>query len=293
MEMSNLVIDITDGLTEYCNRVGLKSVMSRFGEVDVCWIPPVWDRKREAAYVKFKSPDAAEGALVAMSQLAVQMHGVPLQGRYRVGGDVKGSGRGGGDGGGAVYTEGPRPAVSGYTRRSRSRHRRKSRHRSRSKYRSRSRRDRRRGRSHSRHRSRSQKRRRSESRSDISKEKPINNSLPGMPSLGGRSAAALLRISVNKLLPSGSLGLRLDGTMVHGFEEEGAAAYGWKIGDQVVDINGATVSNKESLVEEFRKAKEKIADRPIVFGVIRSNSGSYKHDAMEGAEAARALLGHD
>lgn len=79
--------------------------------------------------------------------------------------------------------------------------------------------------------------------------------------------------------------------MVHGFEDQSASSYGWKIGDQVVDINGSPVGNKEALVEEFLKAKEKIADHPIVFGVIRNNDlSSQQLQAIEGAAAARALL---
>eukprot|EP00392_Amoebophrya_sp_AT5.2_P009804 g9832.t1 len=85
MSLNPLVLEITEGIAEFSNRVGLKTLMSQYGEVDVCWIPPYMEREKEVAYVKFKTADSAELAMSAMTQGLVQMHGVLLQGRYRMG----------------------------------------------------------------------------------------------------------------------------------------------------------------------------------------------------------------
>jgi len=307
-----MVIDITNGLTEYCNRVGLKSVMSRFGEVDACWIPPVWDRSREAAYVKFKSAEAADAALQAMGQSGVRMHGVALEGRYRVGGLDKGSGRGGGGRGADI-----RPATGGYRdarNRSRSRggrrspargrdRRRDSRSRSRSRadgkrgnYNGymRSRRSRSRRRSREKRRNRSEDRKRSRSRSHSSPRRTTTGTGTGPQPLPiGNSAgrSQLVRITVDQLLPpNDSLGLRLDGTRVHDFESDLAIKFGWRVGDEIVNINGASVGNIESLLEEFSKAKKQLPDTPVVFGIIRNEQTQQQTQQMEGANAARQLL---
>lgn len=110
-----------------------------------------------------------------------------------------------------------------------------------------------------------------------------------MGNTAGRSQ--LIRITVDQLLPpKDSLGLRLDGTMVNDFESDLALKFGWRLGDEIVNINGAPVGNVESLIEEFGKAKAKLPGNPIVFGVIRSEQTVQEAQQMEGANAARMLL---
>lgn len=87
MSDRNLVLDITGGLTEYTNRVGLKTLLSQYGEVDVCWIPPVWDRNKSNAYVKFKDEGACALALQAIQGQQVRLHGIPLEAQYRAPGE--------------------------------------------------------------------------------------------------------------------------------------------------------------------------------------------------------------
>ena len=83
MSTGQLLIEITSGITELTNRVGLKQLFSQFGEVDVCWIPPLWERTTEVSYVKFKSADAAADALASMEAGRLTINGPLLAGRYR------------------------------------------------------------------------------------------------------------------------------------------------------------------------------------------------------------------
>lgn len=74
-------IDIVAGLTPAANRIGLKQVFQKYGDVrvmwwwrfvrsvvcqiTVCWLPPVDKRNEMAAYIRYERSDSAQAALAA------------------------------------------------------------------------------------------------------------------------------------------------------------------------------------------------------------------------------------
>lgn len=278
MSLNPLVLEITSGIAEFSNRVGLKTLMSQYGEVDVCWIPPIWDRDNEVAYVKFKSADSAELAMSAMSQGLVQMHGINLTGRYRMGGPEKSAssvredeerkGNTSRTYGGGRFTSSR--DIMEQMREDRGRggreRRRDSRRRRSSRSRGRGRRDRSRGRRQRGHRSRSPTR----------KESP--------------EATVEALVCVTQYLgASQSLGLKLKDKMVVAFEDDTAKEFGWNVGDKVIAVNDTAVDNMNELIREVTSVKRS-GNLPIVFKVSRAASDGGGAGAIDGANAVRELI---
>jgi hypothetical protein len=61
----------------------LKALFSQFGEVTACWIPPLEDRGKVNAYVKFGSAVAAETAMEAVTSGSFFMDGVAVKANWR------------------------------------------------------------------------------------------------------------------------------------------------------------------------------------------------------------------
>jgi len=77
----------------------------------------------------------------------------------------------------------------------------------------------------------------------------------------------LRHVQVESLLEDGTLGLLLHGTSVVGFCSDDAAAHGWLVGDQIVEINGQRVGAFDEFLERFLAAQVK--GFPISFSVLR------------------------
>lgn len=82
--MPTTALDFTGGITEYSSRIALKMLLSQFGEVTACWIPPLDARKQERAYVKFGTTAAAKAALDAAHAGQLFLDGVPLKAEWRM-----------------------------------------------------------------------------------------------------------------------------------------------------------------------------------------------------------------
>ena len=68
---------------------------------------------------------------------------------------------------------------------------------------------------------------------------------------------------------------------------EGAETVGWKVGDQIVDINGAPVGNVDTLVEEFQKAKELLPGNQENKRKEKEEGWRRKGETEEGREEGR------
>lgn len=251
-------------------------------QVDACWIPRIWERETEAAYVKFVSTEAAEQALNAIATGMVQMHGVPLEAHFRkLTPDTKRSGplgRRDEDYGGGSGFEGSRAMFLSSRdmfmqdrqkqRRSRSRdrnRRRDSRRRSKKDSRSRDR-----GRKKSRGRGRDDSRGRKSRRND-SRERSKSRDTKDNKSGGGRTTVTVDKYLGEKM----SLGLKLNAQgEITAFEIPEAEDFGWKIGDRIrrvttnnrsIDVQVSSTSEVVQAVIEVKKANV----LPIFFGVDR------------------------
>ncbi|EEQ98229.1 hypothetical protein Pmar_PMAR002048 [Perkinsus marinus ATCC 50983] len=76
-------IDIVAGLTPAANRIGLKQVFQKYGDITVCWLPPVDKRNEMAAYIRYENSDCAKAALAACDSGEVVLNGIPLKAEYR------------------------------------------------------------------------------------------------------------------------------------------------------------------------------------------------------------------
>jgi len=74
-------------------------------------------------------------------------------------------------------------------------------------------------------------------------------------------------VQVDKLLEDGTLGLLLHGTSVVGFCSAEAEAFGWAVGDQIVEINSQRVAVFDEFLDHFMAAQEE--GFPIDFSVLR------------------------
>ena len=82
-EMARLALDLTQGITEFSSRIALKMMFAQFGEVSACWIPPLDNRGKEPAYVKFNRPEAAQSALDACNGGQIYLDGVRVTAEWR------------------------------------------------------------------------------------------------------------------------------------------------------------------------------------------------------------------
>mmetsp|Transcript_46675 Transcript_46675/g.99660 ORF Transcript_46675/g.99660 Transcript_46675/m.99660 type:complete len:179 (+) Transcript_46675:143-679(+) len=78
-----LSLDLTEGITEFSSRMSLKMMFAQFGEVQACWIPPLENRGREPAYVKFLKHEAAQVALDACKAGQIFLDGVQVSADWR------------------------------------------------------------------------------------------------------------------------------------------------------------------------------------------------------------------
>mmetsp|Transcript_36788 Transcript_36788/g.80391 ORF Transcript_36788/g.80391 Transcript_36788/m.80391 type:complete len:145 (-) Transcript_36788:58-492(-) len=127
-------IEIVEGLTEYSNRVNLKSVFSQFGEVEVCWVPPPNQRQDVFAFIRFRNRETAATALQACQNGAVFLDGMFVKARPRqnTGPGSKGTGsKGGGKGGRSRSSSSTPPRLRAMERRRREQRDRRSRSRDR------------------------------------------------------------------------------------------------------------------------------------------------------------------
>lgn len=102
---------------------------------------------------------------------------------------------------------------------------------------------------------------------------------------GGGSACFRLRhVRVHGLLEDGTLGLLLHGTSVVGFCSPQAEEAGWRIGDQIVEVNGQRVAVFDEFLDCFVAAQED--GFPIDFSVLRreclGDPDGGAEDALEG-----------
>ncbi|CAD7969790.1 unnamed protein product [Amoebophrya sp. A25] len=243
-------------------------------------------RENEVAYVKFKTPESAELAMKAMTCGQLQMHGVALQGRYRMTLPPKtdpdknktddrsqyGAGR---------FTD-SRALMASLRDRGRDRSRtRRSRDRSRERRKRSRNRSRRRDGSSSRSRSRGRRSRRDDSKRTDSKKSSVEEEIVVGYYFGDNQ----------------SLGLKLakDCSVIE-LEDPMADAFGWRVGDRVVSINGDSVASISEMVTRMKEIKTSGA-LPVIFKVERDggvmeggSEHSSKHHAIEGMNAVRDLI---
>jgi len=103
----------------------------------------------------------------------------------------------------------------------------------------------------------------------------------GVKAVTNRTADALDPTKVRKqvIVPrllEGKLGVKLKGGMyVVGFDHIEAKEFGWHLHDEIIEVNGKAVSDRDSFAKEYVEAKKKL---PISFTVLR------------GAEAASSIF---
>lgn len=93
-------------------------------------------------------------------------------------------------------------------------------------------------------------------------------------------------VQVTELLEDGTLGLLLHGTSVVGFCSSKAESAGWRVGDQIVEVNGQRVGSFDEFLEFFVDAQSKHG-LPIDFSVLRRElraSAGEKDEAEESLE---------
>eukprot|EP00929_Paragymnodinium_shiwhaense_P023724 TRINITY_DN14790_c0_g1_i1.p1 TRINITY_DN14790_c0_g1~~TRINITY_DN14790_c0_g1_i1.p1 ORF type:complete len:482 (-),score=70.23 TRINITY_DN14790_c0_g1_i1:264-1709(-) len=77
----------------------------------------------------------------------------------------------------------------------------------------------------------------------------------------------LKAIGIEHLMPDGTLGLLLHGTTVVGFREKLASEAGWRIGDQIVDVDGRRTATFDDFLSSFSEAQE--LGLPVTIRVLR------------------------
>lgn len=75
-------------------------------------------------------------------------------------------------------------------------------------------------------------------------------------------------VEVTELLEDNTLGLLLHGTSVVGFCSSRAEAAGWRVGDQIVEVNGQRVGSFDEFLERFVESQVENG-LPIDFSVLR------------------------
>merc|ERR1712106_98474 len=75
----------------------------------------------------------------------------------------------------------------------------------------------------------------------------------------------------------GKLGVKLKGGMyVVGFDHPEAKEFGWQLHDEIVEVNGRAISDRNSFAKEFTEARKTL---PITFTVMRSVKHTKKRDS--------------
>mmetsp|Transcript_57324 Transcript_57324/g.185729 ORF Transcript_57324/g.185729 Transcript_57324/m.185729 type:complete len:206 (+) Transcript_57324:187-804(+) len=82
--MARASLDLTSGITDLSSRIALKMMFAQFGEVSACWIPPLENRVKERAFVKFNRPEAAQAALDACKGGQIFLDGVQVAAEWRL-----------------------------------------------------------------------------------------------------------------------------------------------------------------------------------------------------------------
>ncbi|KAF4703844.1 40S ribosomal protein S3-1, partial [Perkinsus olseni] len=119
-------IDIVAGLTPAANRIGLKQVFQKYGDITVCWLPPVDKRNEMAAYIRYERSDSAKAALAACDSGEVVLNGIPLKAEYRSRGQASASSAYAARERGGYNRSGKRRSYGALSSRSRSRERRRA-----------------------------------------------------------------------------------------------------------------------------------------------------------------------
>jgi len=83
----------------------------------------------------------------------------------------------------------------------------------------------------------------------------------------------LRHVLVDKLLDDGTLGLLLENTRIVGFCDGNVERFGWRLGDQIVEVGGLHVGSFEEFIDEFVAAQAENG-LPIDFSVLRREDGS-------------------
>lgn len=92
-------------------------------------------------------------------------------------------------------------------------------------------------------------------------------------------------VEVTELLEDNTLGLLLHGTSVVGFCSSRAENAGWRVGDQIVEVNGQRIGSFDEFLECFMQAQSEVG-LPIDFSVLRREQ---RHPSGETDEAEDAL----
>merc|ERR1712072_1214258 len=72
----------------------------------------------------------------------------------------------------------------------------------------------------------------------------------------------------------GKLGVKLKGGMyVVGFDMPEVQEFGWKLHDEIVEVNGRPVTDRDSFAKEYTQAKKKL---PMTFVVLRNDAKTKK-----------------
>ncbi|CAE8608454.1 unnamed protein product, partial [Polarella glacialis] len=84
MSTPKLALNLTEGITQMSSRISLKMMFAQFGEVTSCWVPPLENRGKETAWVKFDKPGAAQAALDACVAGQIYLDGVKVSAEWRL-----------------------------------------------------------------------------------------------------------------------------------------------------------------------------------------------------------------
>jgi len=96
------------------------------------------------------------------------------------------------------------------------------------------------------------------------------------------------RVTVQRPLDDGSLGLVLRGTFVDGFAAPEAEAAGWTVGDKIVEVAGCSVGTFKEFLAQLHFAQE--AGYPITFSVLRRQQAELSRGTPEAADASPATV---
>merc|ERR1719199_1285214 len=96
-------------------------------------------------------------------------------------------------------------------------------------------------------------------------------------------------VEVTELLEDNTLGLLLHGTSVVGFCSSRAEQAGWRVGDQIVEVNGQRVGSFDEFLECFVQSQSQHG-LPIDFSVLRRELRPLSGEADEAEDALESFF---
>jgi hypothetical protein len=119
-----------------------------------------------------------------------------------------------------------------------------------------------------------------------SEENSSRLAIENSPSAGidGQGCFHVRHVQVAELLEDNTLGLLLHGTSVVGFCSSRAEGAGWRVGDQIVEVNGQRVGNFDEFLDCFMQAQSEIG-LPIDFSVLRREQRPLSGETDEAEDA--------